>query len=54
MSFSDLERRKQRLVTAKQLFLPRLCSDSIVRRPWKDFMPPATTQEAKSKMLQRT
>ena len=34
-SFSDLVRRKQRLVTAKQFSLPRLRSDSVCRRPWK-------------------
>ena len=34
-SFSDFVRRKQRLVTAKQVSLPRLRSDSVVRRPWK-------------------
>ena len=34
-TFSDLVRRKQRLVTAKQFSLPRLRTDSVVRRPWK-------------------
>ena len=33
-SFLDLVWRKQRLVTAKQFSIPRLCND-IVRRPWK-------------------
>ena len=34
-SFSDLVRRKQHLVTAKQFSLPRLRSDSVIRGPWK-------------------
>ena len=49
-SFSDLVRRKQRLVTAKQFSLPRLRSDSVVRRPWKGAQTSChqqTTQEAK-------
>ena len=49
-SFSDLVRRKQRLVTAKQFSLPRLRSDSVVRRPWKGVQTSChqqTTQEAK-------
>ena len=56
-SFSDLVRRKQRLVTAKQFSLPRLRSDSVVRRPWKGAQTSChqqTTQEAKRKMLPRT
>ena len=51
-SFSDLVRRKQRLVTAKQFSLPRLRSDSVVRRPWKGAQTSChqqTTQEAKRK-----
>ena len=51
-SFSDLVRRKQRLVTAKQFSLPRICSDSVVRRPWKGAQTSChqqTTQEAKRK-----
>ena len=56
-SFSDLVRRKHRLVTAKQFSLPRLRSDSVVRRPWKGAQTSChqqTTQEAKRKMLPRT
>ena len=55
--FSDLVRRKQRLVTAKQFSLPRLRSDSVVRRSWKGAQTSChqqTTQEAKRKMLPRT
>ena len=53
-SFSDLVRRKQRLVTAKQFYLPRLRSESVVRRPWKGAQSSwschqQTTQEAKRK-----
>ena len=51
-SFSDLMRRKQRLVTAKQFSLPRLRSDSVVRRPWKGAQTSChqqTTQETKRK-----
>ena len=51
-SFSDLVRRKQRLVTAKQFSLPRIRSDSVVRRPWKGAQTSChqqTTQEAKRK-----
>ena len=51
-SFSDLVRRKQRPVTAKQFSLPRLRSDSVVRRPWKGAQASCrqqTTQEAKRK-----
>ena len=54
---SDLVRRKQRLVTAKQFSLPRLRSDSVVRRPWKGAQTSChqqNTQEAKRKMLPRT
>ena len=59
-SFSNLVRRKQRLVTAKQFFLSRLRSGSVVRRPWTGALTSChqqTTQEAKdrtSKMLPRT
>ena len=55
--FFDLVRRKQRLVTAKQFSLPRLRSDSVVRRSWKGARTSChqlTTQEAKRKMLPRT
>ena len=52
-SFSDLVRRKQRLVTAKQFSLPRLRSDSVIRRPWKGAAQTSchqqSTQEAKRK-----
>ena len=51
-SFSDLVCRKQRLVTAKQFSLPRLRSDSVVRRPWKGAQTSChqqTTQEAEKK-----
>ena len=53
--FSDLVRRKQRLVTAKQVSLLR--SDSFVRCSWKGAQTSCdqqTTQEAKKKMLPRT
>ena len=53
----NLVRRKQRLVTAKQFSLPRLRSDSAVRRPWKGTQTSChqqTTQEAKRKTLPRT
>ena len=56
-SFSDLVQRKQRIVTAKQFSLPRLRSDSVVRRPWKSAQTSRhqqNTQEAKRKMLPRT
>ena len=51
-SFYDLVRRKQHRVTAKQFSLPRLRSDSVVRRPWKGAQTSChqqTTQEAKRK-----
>ena len=56
-SFSDMVRRKQRLVTAKQFSLPRLRSDSVFRRPWKGAQTSChqqTRPEAKRKMLPRT
>ena len=55
-SFSDLVRRKQRPVTAKQFSLPRLRSDSVVRRPWKGAQTSChqqTTQEAKRSCIWR-
>ena len=49
-SFSDLVRRKQRLVTAKQFSLPRLRSDSVVSSSLEGAQTSChqqTTQEAK-------
>ena len=51
-SFSDFVRRKQRLVASKQFSLPKLRTDSVVRRPWNCAQTSChqqTTQEARAK-----
>ena len=52
-SFSDLVRRKQRLVTAKQFSLPRLRSDSVVRRPWRALRLHVTSKPHKKQSLEQ-